>query len=149
MRNMPRTWWIVWSVMTAGLACANQPAKEVAVGKRQSAVISSAVFQIVKKIPVGASPEQVVLSSDGTTAYVSNYGANSVSAVDLAAGAEAAVYPVGGLPLALALGPGGKTLYVGQNGGGASAIDLASGAITAVDTGGFPVRDLAIPPGGS
>ncbi|HXI60413.1 MAG TPA: hypothetical protein VNO55_30335, partial [Polyangia bacterium] len=149
MRNMSNSVWIVWSVVTASLACVNQPTKEAAVGKRQSALTPSTAFEIVKKIPVGVSPQKVVLSSDGNTAYVSNYGANSVSVVDLASGTQVAVYPVGSLPLALALGPGGTTLYVGQNGGGVSAIHLASGAVTAIDTSGFPVRDLAIPPGGS
>jgi YVTN family beta-propeller protein len=52
------------------------------------AVVDPATMQVVARIPTGEGPHEVVVSSDGRTAYVSNYGAekpgNSLSVIDLA-----------------------------------------------------------------
>jgi YVTN family beta-propeller protein len=56
------------------------------------AVVDPATMQVVARIPTGEGPHEVVVSNDGRTAYVSNYGAekpgNSLSVIDLVARKE-------------------------------------------------------------
>ncbi|HEY4905498.1 MAG TPA: cytochrome D1 domain-containing protein [Candidatus Sulfotelmatobacter sp.] len=54
------------------------------------AIVDPAGLKIVGRIPVGADPHEICVSTDGRTAYVSNYGAfatplHTLSVVDLAA----------------------------------------------------------------
>ncbi len=51
------------------------------------AVVDPTTLKILAKIPVGNDPHEVIASSDGNTAYVSNYGGgayNTLTAVDVA-----------------------------------------------------------------
>jgi YVTN family beta-propeller protein len=50
-------------------------------------VVNPASLKVTAKLPVGPDPHEVIASSDGTTAYVSNYGDayNTLTVVDLAA----------------------------------------------------------------
>ncbi len=108
----------------------------------------------------------IAVSTDGATVYVVNADADSVSFVDARArtliretplsSAPPAVDGAGRYepavgPRALALGPGGKTLYVtGERNGHVYALDTASGAITAdADTCSEPIGVLAAPDGKS
>jgi YVTN family beta-propeller protein len=56
------------------------------------AVVDPETMQVVARVPTGEGPHEVVTSSDGLTAYVTNYGAqkpgNSLSVIDLAARKE-------------------------------------------------------------
>ncbi|HEX8723538.1 MAG TPA: cytochrome D1 domain-containing protein [Pyrinomonadaceae bacterium] len=56
------------------------------------ALVDPATMQVVARVPTGEGPHEVVVSADGRTAYVSNYGAekpgNSLSVIDLAARKE-------------------------------------------------------------
>lgn len=56
------------------------------------AIVDPATMQVVARVATGDGPHEVVASSDGRTAYVSNYGAekpgNSLSVIDLAARKE-------------------------------------------------------------
>lgn len=55
---------------------------------RTLAIVDPATLQIVARIPVGDDPHEVVASSDGKTAYVSNYGFgayHTLAVVDLVA----------------------------------------------------------------
>ena len=50
------------------------------------AIVDSATLQIIAKAPVGLDPHEVVASTDGATAYVSNYGGgayNTLAVIDL------------------------------------------------------------------
>jgi YVTN family beta-propeller protein len=52
------------------------------------AIVDPATLQVVAKAPVGNDPHEVIASSDGTTAYVSNYGGgafNTLAVIDLIA----------------------------------------------------------------
>ena len=55
-------------------------------------IIDPATMKVSGKVPTGDSPHEVVLSADGKTAYVANYGAqtpgSSLSVIDLAAAKE-------------------------------------------------------------
>jgi acid phosphatase len=72
---------------------------------------TSAVQTMVK---VGHNPYTVVLSKDGKTAYVSNWGDSTVSVVNVTAGVPTAVktIQVGTHPNAMALNPKANELYV-------------------------------------
>ncbi|HMS38673.1 MAG TPA: cytochrome D1 domain-containing protein [Pyrinomonadaceae bacterium] len=56
------------------------------------AIIDTETMKIIAKIPTGNSPHEVVLSADGKTAFVANYGAqtpgSSLSVIDLEAKKE-------------------------------------------------------------
>lgn len=56
------------------------------------ALVDPSTLSVVARVPTGEGPHEVVASSDGRTAYVSNYGAekpgNSLSVIDLAARKE-------------------------------------------------------------
>jgi len=50
------------------------------------AIVDPATLQVVAKVPIGNDPHEVIASSDGKTAYVSNYGFgafNTLAVVDL------------------------------------------------------------------
>jgi DNA-binding beta-propeller fold protein YncE len=52
------------------------------------AIVDPISLQIVAKVPVGNDPHEVIASTDGTTAYVSNYGFgayNTLAVIDLVA----------------------------------------------------------------
>lgn len=100
-------------------------------------------------VTVGANPGEVVVSSDGHTAYAANQGSNTVSVIDVAAGRVTATVPVGRVPAGLALTPDGRTLWVAN---------YTDGTVQPVDTGtlkaGAPVtvgsgpENMAITPDG-
>ncbi|HTD61630.1 MAG TPA: hypothetical protein VK679_13350, partial [Gemmatimonadaceae bacterium] len=51
-------------------------------------IVSPASLKVTATVPVGPDPHEVIASSDGTTAYISNYGGgayNTLTVVDLAA----------------------------------------------------------------
>ncbi len=56
------------------------------------AIVDTETMKVVAKIPTGDSPHEVVLSADGKTAFVANYGAqtpgSSLSVIDLTAKKE-------------------------------------------------------------
>jgi YVTN family beta-propeller protein len=66
----------------------------VALNKDDStlAIIDPSTMKVVSKVPTGDSPHEVVLSADGKTAFVANYGArtpgSSISVIDTSAGKE-------------------------------------------------------------
>jgi YVTN family beta-propeller protein len=50
------------------------------------AIVDPATLQVIAKLPVGNDPHEVIASTDGTTAYVSNYGFgsfNTLAVIDL------------------------------------------------------------------
>lgn len=51
-------------------------------------IVNPASLKVTAKLPVGPDPHEVIASTDGTTAYISNYGGglyNTLTVVDLAA----------------------------------------------------------------
>ena len=50
------------------------------------AIVNPATLQVIARVPIGNDPHEVIASSDGKTAYVSNYGFgayNTLAVVDL------------------------------------------------------------------
>jgi YVTN family beta-propeller protein len=97
-------------------------------------IADPATLQVVAKMPVGNDPHEVIASSDGTTAYVSNYGFgafNTLTTVDLTAHRTLGTIDLGPLrgPHGLAF-VGGKTWFTAE---GAKAIGRYDPATRKVD----------------
>lgn len=64
------------------------------------AIIDAATMKVLGKVAVGDSPHEVIISADGKTAYVGNYGAqtpgNTLSIIDLATRKETKRVDLGG-----------------------------------------------------
>jgi YVTN family beta-propeller protein len=73
----------------AGLSARNTPQKRLlALSKRDHtlSIVDPSSLKVIAKVPVGNDPHEVIASSDGKTAYVSNYGSgayNTLTIVDL------------------------------------------------------------------
>lgn len=84
---------IVLAMFWTGVVSAQKPVI-VALSKGDStlAIIDPAAMKITAKVPTGANPHEVVISSDGKTAFVANYGAqtpgNSLSVIDIGSAKE-------------------------------------------------------------
>jgi YVTN family beta-propeller protein len=83
---------LVAAAFAAGLAqAADTPANSLLILAKQDSIlliVDPSSLQIVARIPVGSDPHEVIASTDGTTAYVSNYGGgafNTLAVVDLVA----------------------------------------------------------------
>src|SRR6202012_4103921 len=73
-------------------------------------IVAPSTLQVVARMPVGKDPHEVIASTDGRTAYVSNYGFgayNTLTEVDLAAHRT-----IGAIDLGPLRGPHGLT-FVG------------------------------------
>ncbi|WP_405818986.1 beta-N-acetylglucosaminidase domain-containing protein [Streptomyces sp. NBC_01390] len=102
------------------------------------------------EIPVGANPGEIVVSSDGRTAYAANQGSDTVSVIDVAAAKVTSTVPVGDVPAGLALTPDGRTLWVADYSDDAvQPIDLATGTAGAKIAVGDGPENMAITPDGT
>jgi len=100
------------------------------------------------EIAVGGNPFRIVLSPDGSIAYVANLTGPSISVVDLAARRVTQTFRVPVQPTGLAIAPDGNTLYVAsQTQGLLTALDAASGA-TRGQLAARLARDVAVSPDG-
>lgn len=100
-------------------------------------------------IKVGANPGEIVVSSDGRTAYAANQGANSVSVIDVSSGTVTATVPVGRVPSGLALTPDGSTLWVANyTDATVQPIDTATRAAGVTIPVGKGPENMAITPDG-
>ncbi len=113
-------------------------------------MIDTARRSVTARIPVGAKPNDVVLSADGGTAYVSVREDDAVRVVDLVKGEAAASLPAGFSPTGLALEPDGSRLFVANSlGDDISVIDPATGREqTRLASGVYPYGAAVSPDGG-
>jgi YVTN family beta-propeller protein len=99
-------------------------------------------------ITVGSSPSGIAILPDGTTAYVANFGSNTVTPIDIAthtAGAPIAVTP---RPLFVAITPDGRTVYVvsDNDNENLTPIDTATNSAGTSITVGLAPGGVAITP---
>jgi YVTN family beta-propeller protein len=80
---------------------------------------------------VGTGPVKVAVTRDGTRAYVTNGGSDSISVIDTATDTVTDTIPVGDGPSALAVTPDGKWLYVMVAGGVLQVVDTTLGTVAA------------------
>lgn len=88
--------------------------KLLALSKRDHtlAIVDPVTLKVLAKVPIGDDPHEVIASTDGTTAYVSNYGGgayNSIAVVDLAS-----QKPLPAIDLGPLRGPHGLTFVGGK-----------------------------------
>jgi YVTN family beta-propeller protein len=81
-------WWMV--LLTLAVCLQAQSPSLLILSKRDQtlAIVDPATLQVVARMPSGPDPHEVAASSDGTLAYISNYGFgayNTITVVDLTA----------------------------------------------------------------
>ena len=88
-RRLPFVAWLIGNA-----ACAQQVQSSagdqrlliLSKNEQQLSIVDPATLKIVGKVPTGPDPHEVVASTDGTRAYVSNYGGgayNTLTVIDL------------------------------------------------------------------
>jgi YVTN family beta-propeller protein len=84
------TFFLVTFALSAALFAQTTPRESLLILSKQDhtvAIVDPTTLKVVSKIPVGNDPHEVIASSDGNTAYVSNYGGgayNTLTVVDVA-----------------------------------------------------------------
>jgi YVTN family beta-propeller protein len=113
-------------------------------GAKLYAVIGSNIYPINTTtgfvgaaIPVGIRPSSIVITDDGSRAFVTNSGGNNVSVINTATNTVISTIAVGSYPFGLSLSPDGASLYVANyNSNNVSVINTASYELTATITVG-------------
>ena len=92
MKILVRTGIFLGGLCLSGVLCAQgTPSASLLVLSKQDhtlAIVDPSSLKVVAKAPVGNDPHEVIASTDGTTAYVSNYGGgayNTLAVIDLVA----------------------------------------------------------------
>ncbi|CAN5506865.1 hypothetical protein BH09ACT8_BH09ACT8_16510 [soil metagenome] len=100
-------------------------------------------------VAIGGYADEVVLSPDGSHAYVSSLGAPGVSVIDTATNSVTATLDVT-FPLSIALNPGGNRLYVADGDTETVAVfdTVTNTRVATISAGGNPA-DIAFDPTGS
>ncbi|MER5428517.1 IPT/TIG domain-containing protein [Streptomyces sp. NPDC002588] len=99
---------------------------------------------------MGAEPQGIALTPDGTRAYVANRASNTVSVIDTATSTVTHTIPTGAGPTFTAVGPDGTRAYVVLNTDGAvSVIDTATNTVTADIPVGAGASVVALSPDGA
>jgi len=97
------TFSLVTLALSAALLAQDTPRESLLILSKQDhtvAIVDPTTLKVVAKIPVGNDPHEVIPSSDGNTAYVSNYGGgayNTLTVVDLALQTPLATIDLGAL----------------------------------------------------
>jgi YVTN family beta-propeller protein len=86
-------------------------------------VFDTAVGKMLKRIPVEINPYDTVLSADGSTLYVSNWGSDSISIIDTAAQKVVATLAVGDNPNDMELSKDGRLFVSCANDNSVVVID--------------------------
>jgi YVTN family beta-propeller protein len=108
-------------------------------------ITDTASHAAVKTIAIGACPETVTTSPDGTYLYITHYDTCSVSAVNLTTGSTTAV-ALRDAPLAVVFTPDSAHAYV-RNVRSLTMIDTTTNDVNDIDTGDLP-RGLQLSPDG-
>ncbi len=105
------------------------------IGSSTVLVIDTATNTVVATVTVENAPAGVVITLDGTRAYVSNEFSNNVSVIDTATNTVVGdPIPVENFPIGIAITPDGARVYVahgGSTGDKVSVIDTATNTVIA------------------
>ena len=95
------------------------------------------------------NPRGVVVSSDGTRAYVVNANSGTVSVIDTATNTVIKTITVGSNPQDVAVSPDGTRAYVTDTDGTVSVVNTATGSnvVTPITVDGTPVGVVVSPDG--
>src|ERR1035437_1245398 len=116
-----------------GLSANAQTAYIVNYGSNNVSVINLTTNTVTGTIPVGANPDAIAISPDGSKAYVANYDVNgTVSVINTATNTVIATITVGTDPYAVAVSPDGSQVYVSNwSDGTLSVINAATNTVSA------------------
>src|SRR3984957_5116795 len=95
-----RTLLILVCLGACSLRAASTPANALLVLEKEQntlVIVDPASLTIAARVPVGDNPHEVAVSADGKTAYISNYGGNTIAVVDLVAQKPLAPIDLGAL----------------------------------------------------
>jgi YVTN family beta-propeller protein len=110
-------------------------------------VINAENNTVAATIPVHRQPVSIDLAADGSLAYVTNSGSNTVSVLDLKTRREIAQLAVGDGPVSARISPDSRSLVVAnRRANSASIIDAATGKIRSVFEACPGAADLVILP---
>lgn len=94
---------------------------------------------------VGSKPYRIVVSSDGTRAYLANLGGSTISVLETASLSEVGQVQVGAVPTALALTADGRRLYAASDDASTvTAIDTATRTVAGSARVGGGAREIAV-----
>lgn len=102
------------------------------VGNSVSELTRNVAWSVTRTIPVPDNPQGLALSADGSLLYVTQLGAGSVAAVRLGNAAIVGSTPVGIMPAAVAVAPGGSRAVVADFGGGTATVVALTPELTAL-----------------
>lgn len=146
--------WAFGAAVALALALAGRPAsaaaEDVYVTNHQAgtvSVIDTASKRVLNTIAVGGNPEQIAITPDGHTAYITHQYSRDLSAIDTATGRVSSI-PLGSNSWAIAITPDGRTAYVTRF-LGVSVLDVATNRVTASFDLGFDPDAIAIAPDGT
>src|SRR3984885_13718738 len=119
VRKFLRGYCLVAATLIAGLAVAQSPSSSLLALSKDDhtvAIVDPSTLQVLARIPSGPDPHEIIASSDGKLAYISNYGGldsalNTISVVDLATQKPLAPINLGTLHSAHGLAFAGGKLY--------------------------------------
>lgn len=107
-------------------------------------VVDLVKFSRIATITAGRSPQGLIVSPDGKSLYVANYGAGTVSVVDTATNKVKVSFPVA-TPRNFAFSPDGSTLYITNYAGGTvSVVDTATAEIVRTVNVGVNPHGIAV-----
>jgi YVTN family beta-propeller protein len=113
-------------------------------------VVDLTTNSLLTSIPLGGIPNEVVLSPEGSRAYVTTYNLDRVWVIDTATNSVIAGIPTGPSPFGLKVKPDGSKIYVTNNGGNTvSVISTVNNAVTATVTVGANPVGVAFTPDGT
>jgi YVTN family beta-propeller protein len=98
----------------------------------------------------GTKPLGVAVSPDGTRAYVTNNGTNSVSVINTATNVVTGTFGVGTAPSGIAFAPSGARVYVANNGANSvSVIETTGNTVIATVAVGTKPSGVVVTPDGT
>lgn len=105
-------------LFTSALTAAPTPPNAILVLEKEQntlVIVDPTSLTIVARVPVGDNPHEVAVSDDGKIAYISNYGGNTISRVDLVAQKPLPAIDLGALRLPHGLEfVGGKLFFTAE-----------------------------------
>jgi YVTN family beta-propeller protein len=111
-------------------------------------VINTTMQAIVGRGAVGADPNGMALSTDGTNLYVTNMSSGDLSEVALSSFTVARTFVLGGVPQDVVISPDNTELYVANEASLLQVVNLATGNVTNGGNGTENLFGLALSPDG-
>jgi YVTN family beta-propeller protein len=117
-------------------------------GNNTVSVIDTATDTVVTTINVGANPNGVAVTPDGSRVYVTNQGGDSVSVIDTATNMViGTIDGVGPFPFGVAVTPDGSKVYITNDGDTVSVIDTTTNMVKTITVGQAPAGVVVTPDG--